>query len=65
MAEPISIRTMRFRSGLADSSDASLELRTITASRRNADEPAVIARFDIAPVGLELSDPVKPAWREV
>lgn len=31
----------------------------------NVKEPAVIALFGIAPVGLQLVDPGKPAWRSV
>jgi hypothetical protein len=31
----------------------------------NAKEPAVIALFGIGPVGLQLVDPSKPAWRHV
>jgi len=31
----------------------------------SAKEPAVIALFGIAPVGLQLVDPGKPAWRRV
>jgi hypothetical protein len=33
--------------------------------KRGAKEPAVIALFGIAPVKFELSDPGKPAWRQI
>jgi hypothetical protein len=33
--------------------------------KSDAREPAVIALFGIAPVGLELVDSSKPAWRKV
>jgi hypothetical protein len=32
---------------------------------RTTEEPAVIALFGIGPVGLNLIDPAKPAWRQV
>jgi hypothetical protein len=33
--------------------------------KKDAKQPAVIALFGIAPVGLHLVDPDKPAWRQV
>jgi hypothetical protein len=33
--------------------------------RRDAEEPAVIALFGIAPVDLVLVDPTLPGWRKV
>jgi len=33
--------------------------------KKSAEVPAVIALFGIAPVELQLVDPIKPAWRQL